>query len=69
MYRGDNNDVNCPQRLCPDRSDEPYGLLSPAPSGTGPNTPPPTGPNEVWGSPYDPTQVSDCLPGAGYKAF
>ncbi len=67
MYRGDNNDVNCPQRLCPDTPDDPYGLLSPVPSGTGPNTPPPTGPNETWWSPYDPTQVPDGNPGAGYK--
>src|SRR6266403_6408547 len=67
MYRGDNNDVNCPQRLCPDTPNDPYGLLSPVPSGTGPNTPPPTGPNETWWSPYDPTQVPDGAPGAGYK--
>jgi prepilin-type N-terminal cleavage/methylation domain-containing protein len=65
MYRGDNNDVNCPQRLCPDTPADAYGLLSPAPSGTGPNMPPPTGPNETWRSPYDPTQVPDGVPGAG----
>lgn len=67
MYRGDNNDVNCPQRLCPDTPNDPYGLLSPVPSGTSPGTPPPTGPNEIWWSPYDPTQVPDGAPGAGYK--
>ena len=67
MYRGDNNNVNCPQRLCPDTPNDPYGLSSPVPSGTGPNSPPPTGPNEVWWSPYDPTQVPDGTPGAGYK--
>src|SRR5260370_32198144 len=57
MYRGDNNNVNCPQRLCPDTPNDPHGLSSPAPSETGPNTPPPTGPNEIWSAPYDPTQV------------
>jgi hypothetical protein len=29
------------------------------PSGRGPNNPPPTGPNEVWWAPHDPTQVPD----------
>ena len=67
MYRGDNNDVNCPQRFCPDTPNDPYGLLSPVPSGTSANNPPPTGPNEVWWSPYDPTQVPGGTPGAGYK--
>src|SRR5262245_32014236 len=67
MYRADNNDVNCPQRLCPDTPNDPYGLTSPVPSGTAPNSPPPTGPNETWWSPYDPTQVPDGTPGAGYK--
>jgi len=67
MYRGDNNNVNCPQRLCPNTPNDPYGLSSPVPSGTGPNTPPPTGPNEIWWSPYDPTQVPDGAPGAGFK--
>ena len=67
MYRSDNNDVNCPQRLCPDTPDDPYGLSSPVPSGTSPGTPPPTGPHEVWWAPYDPTQVPDGVPGAGYK--
>ena len=37
------------------------------PSGTSANNPPPTGPNETWWSPYDPTQVPDGTPGAGYK--
>jgi len=67
MYRTDNNDVNCPQRLCPDTPADPYGLLSPVPSGTGPGTPPPTGPNEIWWAPYDPNQVPDGAPGPGYK--
>jgi len=67
MYRSDNNNVNCPQRLCPDTPNDPYGLSSPVPSGTAPNTPPPTGPNETWWAPYDPTQVPDGTPGAGYK--
>ena len=67
LYRGDNNDVNTPQRLCPDTPNDPYGLASPVPSGTGPNTPPPTGPNEVWWAPYDPTQIPDGAPGAGFK--
>jgi prepilin-type N-terminal cleavage/methylation domain-containing protein/prepilin-type processing-associated H-X9-DG protein len=67
MYRSDNSDVNCPQRLCPDTPNDPYGLSSPVPSGTSAGSPPPTGPNEVWWSPYDPTQVPDGTPGAGYK--
>ena len=67
MYRGDNNDVNCPQRMCPDTPADPYGLLSPVPSGTSACTPPPTGPNEIWWAPYDPYQVPDGTPGATYK--
>jgi prepilin-type N-terminal cleavage/methylation domain-containing protein/prepilin-type processing-associated H-X9-DG protein len=67
MYRADNSDVNCPQRLCPDTPDDPYGLSSPVPSGTSADSPPPTGPNETWWAPYDPTQVPDGLPGSGYK--
>jgi prepilin-type processing-associated H-X9-DG protein len=68
LYRGDNNSVNCPQRLCPDTPDDPYGLSTPVPSGTGPNSPPPTGPNEIWWSPYDPAQVPDGPPGPGFKS-
>jgi prepilin-type N-terminal cleavage/methylation domain-containing protein/prepilin-type processing-associated H-X9-DG protein len=67
LYRGDNNEVNVPQRLCPDTPSDPYGLNSPVPSGTSANAPPPTGPNEVWWAPYDPTQVPDGKPGAGFK--
>ena len=67
MYRTDNNDVNCPQRLCPDTPNDPYGLSSPVPSGTSAGSPPPTGPNEIWWSPYDPYQVPDGTPGATYK--
>ncbi len=67
MYRGDNNDVNCPQRVCPDTPDDPYGLSAPVPSGSAPGSPPPTGPNETWWAPYDPTQVPDGAPGAGFK--
>ena len=67
LYRTDNKDVNCPQRLCPDTPNDPYGLAAPVPSGTSANSPPPTGPQEIWWSPYDPTQVPDGLPGAGYK--
>jgi prepilin-type N-terminal cleavage/methylation domain-containing protein/prepilin-type processing-associated H-X9-DG protein len=67
LYRDDNGDVNVPQRLCPDTPDDPYGLKSPVPSGTSPNSPPPTGPNEIWWAPYDPTQVPDGTPGAGFK--
>src|SRR5947208_2322209 len=29
MYRGDNNNVNCPQRLCPDTPNDLYGFSSP----------------------------------------
>ena len=67
MYRDDNNDVNCPQRLCPDTPNDPYGLSAPVPSGSSANNPPPTGPNEIWWAPYDPTQVPDGAPGAGNK--
>ena len=67
LYRGDNNDVNTPQRLCPDTPEDPYGLSAPVPSGTSANSPPPTGPNEIWWSPYDPAQVPDGAPGTGYK--
>src|SRR5260370_36845151 len=56
MYRSDNNDVNCPQRMCPDTPNDPYGLSSPVPSGTSAGTPPPTGPHEIWGAPCAPTQ-------------
>src|SRR6266566_7657958 len=66
MYRSDNN-INCPQRLCPDTPNDPYGLSSPVPSGTSANSPPPTGPNEVWWAPYDPTQVPDGTPGPSHK--
>ena len=67
MYRGDNNDVNCPQRMCPDTPNDPYGLSSPVPSGTSAGTPPPTGLNEVWWAPYDPYQIPDGTPGATCK--
>jgi prepilin-type N-terminal cleavage/methylation domain-containing protein len=67
LYRGDHNDVNTPQRLCPDTPNDPYGLSAPVPSGTSANNPPPTGPNETWWAPYDPTQIPDGAPGAGYK--
>jgi prepilin-type N-terminal cleavage/methylation domain-containing protein/prepilin-type processing-associated H-X9-DG protein len=67
LYRGDQGDRNCPQRFCPDTPNDPFGLSSPVPSGTSANVPPPTGPNEIWWAPYDPTQVPDQPPGAGYK--
>jgi prepilin-type N-terminal cleavage/methylation domain-containing protein len=67
MYRGDNRDVNCPQRMCPDTPNDPYGLLSPVPSGTSAGNPAPTGTNEVWWSPYDPYQVPDGTPGVTCK--
>jgi prepilin-type N-terminal cleavage/methylation domain-containing protein/prepilin-type processing-associated H-X9-DG protein len=67
MYRGDNDDVNVPHRYCPDTPNDPYGLSAGVPSGNGPNNPPPTGPNEIWWAPYDPTQVPDGRPGAGFK--
>lgn len=67
LYRDDNDDVNVPARLCPDTPNDPYGLTAGVPSGTAPNTPPPTGPDEIWWAPYDPTQVPDGTPGAGYK--
>ena len=67
MYRGDHNDVNVPYRYCPDTPNDPYGLSAGVPSGNGPNNPPPSGPNEIWWSPYDPTQVPDGPPGVGFK--
>jgi prepilin-type N-terminal cleavage/methylation domain-containing protein/prepilin-type processing-associated H-X9-DG protein len=67
LYRGENNDINCPQRMCPDTPTDPYGLSSPVPSGTSAGTPPPTGPNEIWWAPYDPYQVPDGTPGTTYK--
>src|SRR6266496_6688835 len=68
MYRGEHNDVNVPYRSCPDTPNDPYGLSAGVPSGNGPNKPPPSGPNEIWWAPYDPTQVPDGPPGAGYKS-
>src|SRR5437867_11946397 len=59
LYRGDHDDVNVPQRLCPDTPSDPYGLSAGVPSGNGPNNPPPTGPNEIWWAPYDPTLFYD----------
>jgi len=67
LYRGDNDDMNVTHRFCPDTPGDPYGRTAPVPSGNGPNNPPPTGPNEIWWAPYDPTQVPDGAPGAGYK--
>src|SRR6266571_3719982 len=68
LYRGENDDRNVPYRYCPDAPNDPYGLSAGVPSGIGPNNPPPTGPNEIWWAPYDPTQVPDGPPGAGYKS-
>ncbi len=67
LYRGDYRDLNVPYRSCPDTPQDPYGLSAGVPSGTAPNSPPPTGLNEQWWAPYDPTQVPDGKPGAGYK--
>jgi prepilin-type N-terminal cleavage/methylation domain-containing protein/prepilin-type processing-associated H-X9-DG protein len=67
MYRDDNNQVNCPQRLCPDTPADPYGLSSPVPSATSPGSPAPTGPNEIWWAPYDPWQVPNGAPGPTFK--
>ena len=67
LYRDDNGDRNVPYRFCPDTPDDPYGSTAGVPSGNGPNNPPPTGPNEVWWAPYDPTQIPDGSPGAGFK--
>jgi len=67
LYRGDNDDINVPYRFCPDTPSDPYGSTAGVPSGNGPNNPPPTGPNEIWWAPYDPTQVPDGSPGAGLK--
>ena len=67
FYRDDNNDVNVPYRWCPDTPGDPYGLTAGVPSGSGPNNPPPTGPNEQWWAPYDPSQVPDGTPGPAYR--
>lgn len=48
LYRGDYRDLNVPYRSCPDTPLDPYGLSAGVPSGTAPNSPPPTGPNEPW---------------------
>src|ERR1051325_2886471 len=47
LYKSDHNDINPPHRLCPDTPDDPYGLTAAVPFGSGPNSPPPTGPNEL----------------------
>ena len=67
LYRVDSNDKNVAHRSCPDTPNDPYGLSAGVPSGNAPNSPPSTGPNEMWWAPYDPTQVPDGTPGAGYK--
>jgi prepilin-type N-terminal cleavage/methylation domain-containing protein/prepilin-type processing-associated H-X9-DG protein len=67
MYRSEYGDRNVPHRDCPDTADDPNGLSAGVPSGNGPNSPPPTGPNEQWWAPYDPTQAPDGAPGAGFK--
>ncbi len=67
LYRSDFDDRNVPYRSCPDTPSDPFGLSAGVPSGNGPNTPPPTGPNEQWWAPYDPTQVPDGPPGTGFK--
>ena len=56
-----------PQGVSGVTPNDPYGLSAGVPSGNGPNNPPPTGPNEIWWAPYDPTQVPDGPPGAGFK--
>jgi prepilin-type N-terminal cleavage/methylation domain-containing protein/prepilin-type processing-associated H-X9-DG protein len=67
LYRDSNKTINCPYRLCPDTPSDPYGLSAGVPSGNSPNNPPPSGPNEIWWAPYDPTQVPDGEPGSGFK--
>ncbi|MBM3836424.1 MAG: DUF1559 domain-containing protein [Verrucomicrobia bacterium] len=67
MYRGDYADLNIPYRSCPDTPKDRNGLAAGVPSGNGPNNRPPTGPNEQWWAPYDPTQAPDGPPGAGFK--
>ncbi len=67
LYRDDNDGMHMPYRVCPDTPSDPYGLSAGVPSGNGPNNPPPSGPNEQWWAPYDPTQVPDQPPGAGFK--
>ncbi len=60
LYRDANGGVNVPYRLCPDTPNDPYGLGGGVP-------PPPTGPNEIWWAPYDPTQQPDAPAAAGFK--
>lgn len=67
LYREDYDDRNVPYRSCPDTPNDPNGLTAGVPSGNGPNSPPPTGLNEQWWAPYDPTQVPDGKPGAGFR--
>src|SRR5438445_1650291 len=47
LYRDDNDDRNVPCRYCPDTPSDPYGYAAGVPSSSGPNNPPPTGPNEI----------------------
>jgi prepilin-type N-terminal cleavage/methylation domain-containing protein len=67
IYPADNGGSYCPHRSCPDTPSDPYGLSSLISSAVEPNVPPPTGPAEVWWAPYDPTQVPNGVPGAGYR--
>ena len=56
----------CPFGSARIRRGDPYGLSAGVPSGNGPNSPPPTGPNES-GAPDAPTQVPDGSPTSGYR--
>lgn len=67
LYRDANDGVSVPYRLCPDTPNDPYGLSAGVPSGNGPNSPPPTRPNEIWWAPYDPTQIPEGPAGAGFE--
>ncbi|HSH96027.1 MAG TPA: type II secretion system protein [Roseimicrobium sp.] len=67
LYRTDNREFNAPYRSCPDTPLDQYGLSAGVPSGTSPGVPAPTGTNEIWWAPYNPYQVPDGIPGAGYK--
>jgi len=68
LYRADHDGVSVYYRMCPDSANDPLCRTAGVPSTNGPNNPPPTGPNEIWWAPYDPTQAPDGQPGAGFKS-
>lgn len=56
MYRSDNDETNPYHRLCPDTPADPTCFNAPVPDASASPVVPPSGPNEIWWAPYDPTQ-------------